>query len=374
MPGVSIFRYGFQRGFTQGIHPLAAEFETKVMFGEAVGRAAMALKEKGFVPDIICGHPGWGETLYLKDVWPHAKLLSFREFYYHFDGADVNFDPEFQDTGFEAAARVRTKNAYSLLAMESSDWGVSPTEWQKRQFPDWVRSNISVIHDGIDTDAVAPDPHAELRLQEKGAVLKAGDEVITFINRNLEPYRGYHIFMRSLPEVLRRRPDAHVLIIGGEGISYGAKAPDGKTWKQIYLDEVADDIDRSRVHFVGNVGYQAFLRVLQISAVHVYLTYPFVLSWSMLEAMSCGCLVIGSRTAPVEEVIRDGENGLLVDFFDPAALAEKMISVLADPAAHAPLRLRAREHIVANYDLRTVCLPRHIELIEKLASSSLLAG
>ena len=219
IPGVELIQYGAERGGTTGIHPFSAEFEKKVILGEAAARAAIALKDNGFTPDIICGHPGWGETLYLKDVWPHAKLLCFREFYYRAYGADVNFDPEFPESSFEIAARVRSKNAYNLLSMESEDWGVSPTAWQKQQFPEWAQPRISVIHDGIDTDVVLPNRAAAIRLEQKNITLTAGDEIVTFVNRNLEPYRGYHTFMRALPEILRRRPKAHVLIIGGESVS-----------------------------------------------------------------------------------------------------------------------------------------------------------
>lgn len=371
MKGVSVVRYGVGRGTTAGVHPWASEFETKILRGEAAGRAALALKGEGFVPDVICAHPGWGEALFLKDVWPQARLLCFWEFYYHAAGADVNFDPEFQNMSFDSAARLRTKNANNLLSLEASDWGVSPTEWQKRQFPDWAHPKISVIHDGIDTKAAAPNPNASIRIEELKLELKAGDEIVTFVNRNLEPYRGYHTFMRALPEVMKQRPKARILIVGGDRAGYGAVPPDGKTWKQIFLDEVAANIDASRVHFLGNVAYPVFLRLLQISAVHVYLTYPFVLSWSLLEALSSGCLVIGSRTAPVEEVIRHGENGLLVDFFDPKALAEVISSALAEPAAYSTLRSNARAEVIARYDLRAVCLPQHIALVENLCKSGI---
>lgn len=366
--GVKAIRYKVARGTAPGVHPWASEFETKILRGEGAARAAIDLRSQGFIPDVICAHPGWGEALFLKDVWPQAKLLCFWEFYYHARNTDVNFDPEFLDSSFDNDAKLRVKNANNLLSLEAADWGVSPTQWQQRQFPEWSWPRISVIHDGIDTRIAAPDPSARIRIEELNLELAPGDEVVTFVNRTLEPYRGYHIFMRALPELLRQRPNARVLIVGGEGTSYGAKPPEGKSWKKIFLEEVAKDIDLSRVHFVGNIPYAAFLRVLQISAAHIYLTYPFVLSWSLLEALSAGCLVIGSRTPPVEEVIRHGENGLLVDFFDHKALANTIGAALADQAAHASLRAQARSDVIDRYDLQTVCLPQHVALIESLGA------
>ena len=369
--GVSIYRYKIERGSSKDIHPWASEFETKVLRGEACGRAAMVLQARGFTPDLICAHPGWGELLFLKDVWPSVRILGYWEFYYASRDSDVDFDPEFHKPSFENMARLRTKNANNLLALEICDWNLTPTAWQQRQFSPMWRDKMSVIHDGIDTKVVVPDPEVRVTLPALGLEFKPGDEIITFVNRNLEPYRGYHIFMRALPALLRQRPKARVLIIGGDGVSYGAKAPEGTSWKQLLLDELGSELDLSRIHFLGQVPYASYLRVLQVSAVHVYLTYPFILSWSLLEAMSAGCLVVGSRTGPVEEVIRHGENGLLVDFFDHAALAETLAQVLATPETYAALRGRARETVVAGYDLATHCLPRQVELVERLLSLSI---
>ncbi|HEY5801560.1 MAG TPA: glycosyltransferase family 4 protein [Burkholderiaceae bacterium] len=373
-PGVQIIEYGLTRGNTPNIHPWVAEIETKVLRGEAAGRAALLLKNQGYVPDLICAHPGWGESLFLKDIWPQTKLLCFFEFYYHFVGADVNFDPEFATPGAEAAAKIRLKNTNNLLALDAADWGVSPTAWQHVQFPSWARDKISIIHDGIDTDIVAPDPAARIQLAEAGVELVPGDEVVTFVNRDLEPYRGYHRFMRALPRILQTRPKARVVIVGGDGISYGAAPPNGKTWKQVFLDEVGAQLDLSHVHFVGRIPYPAYLKLLQVSAAHVYLTFPFVLSWSLLEALSAGCAVIGSRTAPVEEAIRHGDNGLLVDFFDASELAETVIEVLAEPEKYRAMRARARADVIEKYDLKTVCLPRHIALAEALAQGQPAPG
>lgn len=228
-----------------------------------------------------------------------------------------------------------------------------------------------MIHDGIDTERVKPDAKAVVRLARSGLTLKPGDEVVTFVARNLEPYRGFHVFVRALPEIQKRRPNAIVLIVGGDDISYGRRLPQGETWRRKMLGEVGDRLDMRRIRFVGRISHDDFVALLRVSAVHVYLTYPFVLSWSMLEAMSAGCLVIGSATPPVEEVIRDGDNGLLVDFFSPPGIAEAVDRVLRHPDRMADIRGRARRTVIERYDLRAVCLPRHIALVDTVASGRL---
>ena len=379
VPGVRFYRYRLSRGNSSNIHPLALEFEAKLIRGEACAQAMMKLRAAGFTPDMVVAHPGWGETLFVKDVWPETRLLSFLEFYYAARGTDVGFDPEFSRKAEGAGdlaqlaedARLRVKNANNLLSLEAMDWGFCPTEWQKSTLPAAFRDRVSVIFDGIDTDLVRPDPAAQLTLNPGARVVKAGDEVITFVNRNLEPYRGYHVFMRALPEIQRFRPNALILIVGGNEVSYGAKPPAGTTWREIFLKEVGSRLDRSRVRFLGKIPYLAFLKVLQVSAAHVYLTYPFVLSWSSLEAMSAGCLVVGSNTPPVREAIEHRKNGLLVDFFDIEGLARTVAEALEQRERFAPLRMAARETAVARYDLKRVCLPQQIELVNVLASGRL---
>lgn len=371
LPGVTVLRYKPERESAKAIHPYVADIETKVIRGEAAANAARALQQKGFVPDVICAHPGWGEALFLKDVFPQARLLNFIEFHYQPDGADHGFDPEFPDEGIAARARLRMKNANSLLNLDACDWGLTPTAWQWSTIPEIYRPKVSIIHDGIDTDVVRPDPQASVALQRSGVSLSRRDKVITFVNRNLEPYRGFHVFMRALPEIQRRHPDAWVLILGGDEVSYGRALPPGQTYRQKYLDEVGTSINLDRVRFLGRIPYGDFLHMLQISSVHVYLTYPFVLSWSMLEAMAAGCLVVGSATPPVMEVIRDGENGLLVDFFSPLAIADAIDQVFAHPDQMAEMRARARQTVVERYDLKRVCLPRHLALVDAVAEGRL---
>lgn len=338
--------------------------------GAAVARAAAQItRDKGFVPDVVFGHGGWGETLFLREVWPRARHLTYAEFFYHTTGSDTDFDPEFHRDGLAPRLRTSARKTHLLMALAEADAALAPTKWQASTFPAPFRDRISVIHDGVDTDRVCPDPAASLTLPG-GRTLRAGDEVISFVNRNLEPYRGYHVFLRALPDVLAARPDAEVVIVGGDGQSYGPSPGAGRSWKQIFLDEVGDRLDRDRVHFLGQVPYADFLSLLRITRVHAYLTYPFVLSWSMLEAMSAGALVLGSRTPPVAEVIRDGENGRLVDFFDIAGWSRALTEALADPDAAAALRTAARQTIMDGYDLKRHCLPRLIDFVEGAAPAA----
>ena len=326
--------------------------------GRRVASAAAQLRRAGFRPDIIFAHIGWGEALFLKDVFTEARILLYCEFFYHSSGADLGFDPEFPVTA-EKMLRTRVMNAPLLMSLDASDFGLAPTWWQHRQFPAAYKSRIATIHDGIDTDLVCPQGEPE-------------DELITYVSRNLEPYRGFHTFMRAIPEIQRRRPKARIVIVGGDDVSYSPHLPEGQTYRERMLKELDGKIDFSRVQITGRIPYADYLRLLQRSAVHVYLTYPFVLSWSMLEAMSAGCLVLGSRTPPVEEVIRDGENGLLTDFFSPAAIAERVDQALA--MDQRPLRRFARHTAVARYDLKRVCLPAQLELVARLERQGADAG
>ena len=366
--GVKLLSYTASRGTTANMHPWVSDFETKTIRGEACFRAALQLKAQGFSPDVIIAHPGWGESLFLKDIWPQAKLGIYCEFYYHPEGADVGFDPEFPAKDVGDVCRLRLKNLNNLLHFEVADAGISPTHWQASTFPEPFRSKITVVHDGIDTEVLAPNPNVSLTLNGNITLTK-NDEVLTFVNRNLEPYRGYHIFMRALPEILKRRPNARILIVGSDDVSYGARPDNNLKWKDIFAGEIrpqVSDADWARVHFLGNVPYEHFIPLLQLSTVHIYLTYPFVLSWSLLEAMSIGCAIIASNTQPVREAISDGDTGRLIDFFDSNGLANEVCSLLDDPIARLELGNNARAFAKANYDLKTICLPRQLQWIEAL--------
>lgn len=343
---------------------LGRNYTTMSDRGVVAARAALAMRRQGYVPDVVFGHSGWGETLFLREVWPEARHLIYAEFYYSGRGRDVGFDPEF-DAGdpFDQIMIAQGRAAHLGQALAHADVGLSPTHWQAESYPDPLRRMLTVIHDGVDTATVTPDPAAQVTLPD-GTTLRAGDEVLTFVNRNLEPYRGYHIFMRALPAVLAARPQAHVVIVGGDEVSYGKPAPAGMTWKDLFLTEVVERLDLSRVHFTGRVPHPTFRALMQVARVHAYLTYPFVLSWSMIEAMAAGALVVGSRTAPVTEVIEDRVNGLLVDFFDVEGWSARLIEALAHPGRFRGVREAARKTVVERYDLRGVCLPRLIGFVE----------
>lgn len=369
--GVRILSYRHADPKDARHHPWLQMMNRAVTRGEACYRGMDQLSASGYRPDVVIAHSGWGEALCVKDVWPDVPLGVFSELFYEASGSDVGFDPEFRTAKeFGGTARVRFRNLAMRMQLEAAEAGLSPTRYQADTHPPELRDKLTVIHDGIDTRLVRPDAAARFPLPD-GSSLGAGDEVITFVNRNLEPYRGYHSFMRALPELLRARPEAQVVLVGEDGVSYGPPPAEG-TWKQIYIDEVRPripDADWARVHFVGRIPYADFIALLQVSTVHVYLTYPFVLSWSLMESMAAECAIVASDTAPVREVIRDGETGVLVDFFDPAGLAATVAGLAADAPRRHALGRAARERIVAEYDLQDICLPRQFAWVQRLAAS-----
>ncbi len=361
LPNIQNIIYKPSRGHTKGIHHYLIGTENSILNGQAVARTLQALKQKGFIPDVVVGHAGWGETLYVKDVFPETQLINYLEFFYHATGADTGFDPEYPNEP-DDFLRIRTKNIVNLLSVDSCDAGISPTSWQKSQYPIEYQPKISVIHEGVNTEIAKPDPKASYTLPN-GIKLTHKDKVVTYVARNLEPYRGFHVFMRTLEQICQRQPECHVLIIGDDEVSYGRRMKDGQTYKEQLLNEVS--FDESRVHFLGKLSYNQYLNVLQISSAHVYLTVPFVLSWSMLEAMAVGCLVIGSDTAPVREVITHEKNGLLVDFFTPSTIADAIDLALNEPKEMKKIRDAAKRYISEHYPIQK-SIKQYKELLENL--------
>jgi len=372
--GLDYHSYTLSRGNGKDTHSLVLETESKVLRGEAVSKEAYKLREKGYTPDLILAHPGWGESLFLADIWPRVPQLHYVEFAYGVPGTDTDFPDKYLiEQTWEEKARKRMKNANVLLNLMTMSWGITPTNFQRSTIPSWAQCKTSVIHDGINTDWACPDSSEELILNN-GLRLTAKDDVITFVNRTFEPYRGVHIFMGALPAVLNARPKAQAILVGHDSpnVSYGANRQDGCGWLTALRNELGDEIDWTRVHAIGTVPHYTLRQIFRISSAHVYFTYPFVLSWSLLEAMSCGALVIGSETAPVQEVIEHGFNGLLTPFADIEQLSHRIIETLSKPDEYLDLRKAARATIVKKYDLKN-CLEQQISIIDAVAKGVIAA-
>ncbi len=347
-------------------HHYLEDFERAIRRGQDVVRACQKMKEQGLRPDIIIGHPAWGELLFIKDIFPDARLISFFEYFYQAKGGDIGFDPEFSESE-DVQFKLRIRNSTQLHALSVSDAGVSPTKWQRSTYPLRDQSRIHVLHEGIDSELLRPDPNACFRLPD-GRKLTRATKVITFVSRNLEPYRGFHTFMRALPDLQRRLPNAQFVLVGADGVSYGAlPKPPFKSWREKMLLEVGKNLDMSRIHFTGTIPYAQYVSLLQVSSLHIYLTYPFVLSWSMLEAMACGAPVLGSRTEPVQEVIRDKENGYLFGFFDQSDLIEQAVSILSQN--QQSIIDTARADVLNNYSFSKNGLPGYLKLLDEIATS-----
>ncbi|NJK37005.1 MAG: glycosyltransferase [Oscillatoriales cyanobacterium RM1_1_9] len=367
IPGVLKALFKPTRDPSPETHQYVRSLESAVLYGQAVHRTAEQLKAKGFVPDIICGHSGWGPTLFVKEAFPETPLLCYFEWFYHARGSDADFDPA-EPLTIDDMARIRVKNAPILIDLYTCDWGLSPTCWQRSQFPSELQTKLSVLHDGVDTSYFVPNPGAKLVLPDLD--LSHVDELVTYVARGMEPYRGFPEFIEAVAYIQERRPNCHVVVVGSERVCYGKSLPNGESYKDHMLKKIP--LDMSRIHFVGPLPYGQYLQVIQASDVHIYLTRPFVLSWSMIESLSTGCLVVGSDTPPVQEVIEDGKNGLLVDFFSPKQIADRVDQVLDHPDRMAEIRQRARETALERYNLSAL-LSQQLQLITEVANRSLPA-
>jgi glycosyltransferase involved in cell wall biosynthesis len=364
-PNLGVLGYRLPEAASQAAVPAHLRLiHVQLARAEAVLQAVRQMLARGLRPDLVVAHPGWGEAMYLRGALPDTPLLGYCEFYYRAQGADVGFDAEYP-VDERHWQRLQLRNMPHLLALHDMDAGWCATHWQREQFPSEYRPRLQVQHEGIDTRVVRPDPQAQWSIG--GHMLRHGDPVVTYVARNLEPYRGFHVFMRSLPLLQRLEPRALVLVVGGDDVSYGVRLPKGDSYRQRLMDELGERVDWSRVIFTGRLPYADYLKVLQLSAVHAYLSYPFVLSWSLLEAMAAGCCIVGSATPPVLEVIEHGVNGRLVDFFDPESLARSLVQVLQHPGDIRPLREAARRTVRERYDLHEQCLPAGLAMLDRLA-------
>lgn len=353
--------YKLKRTVPDNCHRYLRFMEESVIHAQATAEAAIAVKNTGFVPDIIYGHT-WGQTMYMKDVFPDVPLLCYFEWFYNINGADVGFDGIKPD--IDEAAKLRTKNAHLLIDLYGCDYGISPTKFQASQFPKEFQNKIKILHDGVDTDFCCPDENATFTVKEKNLTLSANDEVVTYATRGMEAYRGFPEFMKAAERLLKKRPNLHIVIAGEDRVCYGPKLA-GTTYKQLMLKNL--DLDLNRLHFVGALPFYEYVNLLRISSAHVYLTYPFVCSWSMLDSMSCACPLIASNTAPVTEFVKDGENGLLFDFYDIDEQVAKIEFALDNKSLMKPIRENARRTIVENYALKDL-LPEHIKYIKSIAN------
>lgn len=368
---VNYHSYNLTRGNGTNTHPLCHELESKIIRGEAVARKALELKSKGFKPDLILGHPGWGEMLFLGDIWPQVPQLHYVEFFHGVPGTDNDFDGGINNSiDWWERARARMKNAQNLSSLNTMKVGLCPTYFQHRLLPQWAAERTHVIHDGIDCKSLKPNHITRLEVPKckdnaNEILFKPGDPIITFINRTFEPYRGIHIFLEALIDLQSRDKKVQVILVGKNTphVSYGKHREDGNGWLTALRKKHGDALDWNRIHALGTVSHKVLKCIYQVSAVHVYLSYPFVLSWSMLEAMSSGCLVVGSDTEPVREVIKHGQNGLLVPFKNAKELSNTLLWALKSQNKTNFMKFNARKTIQEKYEL-TTCLNKQLALIE----------
>ena len=355
-------RFEPHREVTQGIHPAVVATEKAVILGQAAYTKLSELKKTMASPDIILFHSGPGASLFLRDLFPSTKLLGYFEWYYRSHGSDGEFlENEIYDANAEL--RIRMSNTPILHDLVSMDWGQTPTRFQQQQFPQIFQDKLECLHDGVDTNFFSPSSNTTVRVGN--LVFTEQQEIITYVARGMEEYRGFPQFMEAVSELQKRRPNLQVIILGSDRVAYGASRKDGKSFRSWALSRFK--FDRDRLHFLGLQPLGVFRDLMRISSAHIYLTVPFVLSWSLLEAMSSGALIVASDTPPVLEVIDHEINGLLVPFFDVEALVEQTNNVLDNQSEYQTLRENARRTILDHYDTADL-LPRYKTLIENVSN------
>lgn len=363
------------RAPVEGIHRYVRPLEGAVITGQAFARAAVELDRTGFRPDVVMSHAGWGVGTFLRDVWPGTCAIPYFEWYYNWPYPDrTPYDGETADP-LDARARNRIRNAPLWADFSTATRALCPTRFQAAQFPEWMRARLTVMHDGVDTALHSPgEGGAAGRSADRAILARWGipedAEVLTSITRGMEPHRGFPETMRAIALLQKRRPKLHALVGGEDRVAYGAQLPEGDSWKKRMLAEL--DLDLSRVHFTGLMSRPDMVAVMRASDAHVYLTVPFVLSWSLLDAMACGCLLVASDTAPVREFVEDGVTGLLVPPDDPAALAARIAAALdgRDGDALRRIRARARAKVVGELDAERVIWPKKRAWLEAAATPS----
>jgi glycosyltransferase involved in cell wall biosynthesis len=371
--GIEKIQYKLAGGATKSTHFCSRTFENAVWHTDAVYNALKARPD--VQPDLIVGHSGFGSTLFLSELYPDTPIVNFFEYYYraHDPDSDMDFRTDLNwDVPEVKYLRSRCRNAMILLDLQNCDAAYTPTKFQKSRFPDEYLPKLQTIFDGVDrgvyhgyNEELRPAPGARGTRTLAGREVGPDTRVVTYVSRGFESMRGFDVFMKAAKKIYQQYPDVLFFIVGTDRIAYGGDesyiAP-YKSFKDWTLAQ--DEYDLGKFVFAGRMNPSDLGKLLASSDLHMYLTVPFVLSWSMMDALSCGAVVLGSATAPVKEMIRDGENGLLADFFDTDEMAEKAVRVLRDPAAFRPLGRAAEEMVVRDYSLEAV-LPRMLSLYEE---------
>lgn len=356
IPGIQPLAYTPHRGPAPSAHPYIQGIEGAVIAGQAAFRVMQALARSGFRPDVVCAHAGFGPGLYVKDIFPKAAVIGHFEWFYRAEAADADFldGPPSDDDRL----RIRTRNAEILVELSGVDAATTPTRFQQAQFPDFLQSRLQVLHEGIDTDFYVPG------VDRPPVAAPEADAFVTYATRGMEPYRGFPQAMAAFAEVLRRRPRTHLLVAGTDAVTYGRSRADGRSYRDVALEQ-HPILGGERVHWLGHLDPLRYRALLRASAAHVYLTVPFVLSWSFLEAMACAAPIVGSATGPVQDVMSDTHEGVMVNFFDVAALADAICALVENPERGRTLGAAARLRVEETFALKRL-LPRHLDLLSKM--------
>jgi len=362
--GIRKIQYRTAGGARATNHYCSRTFENAIWSSHGVYDACKA--HPHVRPDLIVGHSGFGSTVFLPELYPDVPIVNYFEYYYHAHGSDLDFRPDVVPGELDRL-RSHARNAMILLDLANCRAGYSPTEFQRGLFPAELRSKIDVIFDGIETDVYRRRQGIPRRIGDR--VIPDSTRIVTYVSRGFESMRGFDIFMQAAKRIYESYPDVLFVVVGADRICYGGdeKRIKHKTFREHVLAQ--DDYDLSKFHFTGVVPVPTLVDIFSLSDLHIYLTVPFVLSWSLMNALACGCTVLASNTAPVREMIVDGENGLLEDFFDVDGLANRAVEVLRDPAAYRHLGERGAEMIEQRYAL-SVMLPRLVDLFERAAQGT----
>ena len=371
--GIERIQYKLAGGATKNNHFCSRTFENTVWHTDAVYNTLKGRPD--IKPDLIVGHSGFGSTLFLPELYPDVPIVNLFEYYYipHDPESDMDFR---RDLGWTIEPikylRSRCRNAMILLDLQTCTLGYTPTDFQRSKFPREYAAKLRTVFDGVDRavyhgheETLRPAPESRGQRTIAGVSISPSTRVVTYVSRGFESMRGFDIFMKSAKLIAQQYPDVAFIIVGTDKIAYGGDEQyigNQKTFKQWVLEQ--DQYDLSKFHFVGRLAPHDLGRVLAAGDLHIYLTVPFVLSWSMMDAMSCGAVVLGSATSPVKEMIRDGENGLLADFFSPEEIAAKAVKVLQDPSEYRPLGRAAEQMITERYSLDAV-LPTMLQMYDE---------